>query len=71
VVEAIADAGAVLIPGPADTKTALMKYIRDHKPGMVHIIKGVETVDHPTDRQLVAHARAYFKADDRMHAQRP
>jgi hypothetical protein len=23
-------------------------------------IVGVETVDHPTDRQLVAHARHYF-----------
>jgi len=71
VVEAIADASAVLVTGPADTKTALMKHIRDHKPGMVHVIRGVETVDHPTDRQLVAHARAYFKADDRMHAQLP
>ena len=70
VVAAIADAGAVLITGPANTKTALMKHIRDHEPGLLQIIRGVETVDHPTDRELVAHARKYFKADDRMHAQR-
>jgi hypothetical protein len=29
-------------------------------------IVGVETVDHPTDGQLVAHARRYFHAADRM-----
>jgi hypothetical protein len=33
-------------------------------------IVGVETVDHPSDGQLVAHARHYFKADDRMLAQK-
>jgi len=33
-------------------------------------IVGVETVDHPSDRQLVAHARRYFKADDRMLPQK-
>jgi hypothetical protein len=30
------------------------------------IIAGVETVDHPSDAQLVALARHYFKAEDRM-----
>ena len=70
VAKAVADAGAVLITGPASTKTALMKYISDHEPELLKAIRGVETADHPTDRELVAHARKYFKADDRMHAQR-
>jgi hypothetical protein len=26
-------------------------------------IAGVETIDHPTDGELVAHARKYFHAD--------
>jgi hypothetical protein len=26
------------------------------------VVVGVETVDHPSDAQLVAHARTYFKA---------
>jgi hypothetical protein len=30
------------------------------------IILGVETVDHPTDKQLVAYARKYFKSADLM-----
>ena len=29
-------------------------------------IVGVETVDHPTDGELVAHARRFFKADSQM-----
>jgi hypothetical protein len=31
----------------------------------------VETVDHPSDGQLVAFARKYFKAADRMLPQQP
>jgi hypothetical protein len=34
------------------------------------IIAGVETVDHPSDGQLVAFARYYFKAEDRMLPQK-
>jgi hypothetical protein len=34
-------------------------------------IKGIETVDHPTDGELVAHARTYFKAEDLMTPQKP
>ena len=33
---------------------------------LVEKIIGVETVDHPTDNQLVAHARRYFRAADKM-----
>jgi hypothetical protein len=34
------------------------------------IIVGIETVDHPSDAQLVAHARHYFKAEDLMLPQK-
>jgi hypothetical protein len=33
-------------------------------------IVGVETVDHASDAQLVAYARHYFKAEDRMLPQK-
>jgi hypothetical protein len=36
----------------------------------MEIIAGVETVDHPSDGQLVAFARHYFKAEDRMLPQK-
>lgn len=62
----IADAGAVLITGPANAKTELVEHIRLHDPKLAKIIVGVETVDHPSDAQLVAHARKYLAATDRM-----
>lgn len=68
--EAIADAGAVLITGPASAKTELVKHIRQHDPKLMSIIAGVETVDHPSDPQLVAYARKYLKASDRMQPQK-
>jgi hypothetical protein len=70
VAKAIADAGAVLITGPANAKTELVKHIHAHEPQLMKIIVGIETVDHPTDGELVAHARTYFKAEDLMLPQR-
>ena len=66
VAEAIADAAAVLITGPANAKTELVKHIERHVPALSAKIVGVEGVDHPTDGELVAHARRYFKADHQM-----
>jgi stalled ribosome rescue protein Dom34 len=69
-VEAIADAGAILITGPANAKTELVKHIHNHDPKLMSVIVGVETVDHPSDAQLVAYARKYFTATDRMQPQK-
>jgi hypothetical protein len=66
VAESIADAGAVLIAGPANAKIELVRHIREHNPKQMSEIVGVETVDHPSDAQFVAYARKYFKATDRM-----
>jgi hypothetical protein len=44
-------------------------YIRKHQPHLGERISGVETLDHPSDGALVALARSFFKADDRMHPQ--
>jgi stalled ribosome rescue protein Dom34 len=69
VAESVADAGAVLVTGPGNAKTELVEHIRVHDPKLTKIIVGVETVDHPSDAQLVAHARTYLKATDRMQPQ--
>ena len=66
VAESIADAGAVLITGPAEVKNDLVKHIERHDPALRKLIAGVESVDHPSDAQLVAHARRYLAAADRM-----
>ena len=62
----VSDAGSVLITGPANAKTELVEFIRLQDPKLAKVIAGVETVDHPTDAQLVAYARKYLKATDRM-----
>ena len=63
VATAIKDTKSILITGPANAKTELIKHIHRHDPLMMDQISGVETVDHPSDRALVAHARDYFKLD--------
>jgi stalled ribosome rescue protein Dom34 len=45
VAQSIAAAGAVLITGPANAKTELVKHISQHDPRLMKIIVGVETVD--------------------------
>ena len=70
VAQSVADAGAVLITGPSSAKTELIKHIHEHDPRLMKIIVGVESVDHPSDGQLVAHARHYFKIEDRMLPQK-
>ncbi|MGM4888645.1 translational machinery protein [Tardiphaga sp. 20_F10_N6_6] len=60
VADAVSDAGEILIIGPAQAKTELATYLREH----THIgsrIVGVEAVDHPTDGQIVAYAKKHFK----------
>ena len=70
VVASIADAGAVLITGPANAKTELLKHIHHHDPKVMNVIAGVETVDHPSDAQLIGYARTYFKVADRTLPQK-
>jgi stalled ribosome rescue protein Dom34 len=64
VTEAITDASVVLITGPANAKHELATYIAKHAPSVAKKIAGVETANHPSDKQLVAHARHYFKDDN-------
>jgi hypothetical protein len=56
----------VLITGPANAKLELIKHIHQHDPALMKKIVGVETVDHPSDGQLVAYARRYMPATDHM-----
>ena len=63
---ALDDAGEVIILGPSTAKLQFIKYVHEHARSLEPKIVGVETVDHPTDPQLVAYARTYFKAADRM-----
>jgi len=70
IAKSVSDAGEVLITGPAQTKTALVKHIARHDPQLLSRIAGVESADHPTDGQMLAHARVYFETHDHMTAQK-
>ena len=70
VAQSVADAGAVLVTGPGNTKAQLVKHIDQHDPKLMKIVAGVETVDHPSDAQLVAFARHYLAATGRMQPQK-
>jgi stalled ribosome rescue protein Dom34 len=59
---ALTDAVDVLVLGPATAKLELIKYAQRHDPRLGEKIVGVETVDHPTDRQLIAYIQRYFRA---------
>ena len=66
IADALAGASEILIIGPAQAKLQLVKHIHTHDHGLVDKLVGVETVDHPSDAQVVAYARKYFVAKDRM-----
>jgi stalled ribosome rescue protein Dom34 len=69
VAQALMHAGAILITGPANAKQELRAHIERAHAELAKRISGTETLDHPSDGQLVALARKFFKADDRMRSQ--
>src|SRR6202021_1913545 len=52
VAQAIAQAGAILITGPASAKTELVSYIKRTQPHLAERISGVEAPDHPSEGGL-------------------
>lgn len=58
--ESLAGSAKVLLLGPSTAKLELLKYLQAHHSLLALKIVGVETVDYPTNGQLVAHANAYF-----------
>ena len=69
VAKAVLDAGAILIVGPANEKNELVKHIKHVHAALAARIEGVEAMDHPTDGEIVAHARKALKSADRMRPQ--
>ena len=69
VTQAVSHAGAILIVGPGSAKGELHKHLEHLHPQIAAKVSAVETIDHPSDGALLAHARRFFKADDRMRSQ--
>ncbi|MFZ6759626.1 translational machinery protein [Undibacterium sp. Ji50W] len=60
------DALGILIVGPGFEKLELMKHLLTNYDAIAQKVKSIETVDHPSDAQLLAHARAYFLKADKL-----
>ena len=69
IARALKSAGAILITGPASAKKELVQHIQHKHVELAKRLSGVETLDHPTDGELVAFGRRFFRADDRMRSQ--
>jgi hypothetical protein len=57
---------AILIVGPSSAKFELFKHLHAHDHMLESKVVGLESADHPTDGQIVAKAKSYFTASDRM-----
>ncbi|MEO6927693.1 MAG: hypothetical protein ABI190_00895 [Casimicrobiaceae bacterium] len=66
VCDALKGIAEVLVTGPHTAQSAFKHYVEAHRPALAKQIAGWETVDHPSQGQLVALARKYFVAHDRM-----
>lgn len=67
IADALRESLEILVVGPAEEKTIFMKYLTDHLPAIAVKIKGVETVDHPSEGQLLAYARKHFLSAGGLH----
>jgi hypothetical protein len=71
VARALEGHGQILLVGPAQTKMHFSRYLHEHDRQLEAKIVGIESADHPTDAQLVAHLRSYFQEPLSRRAARP
>jgi stalled ribosome rescue protein Dom34 len=57
---ALANAEDVLVVGPGTTKLQFMRWMYQNAPSIEGKVVSIESADHPTDAQLVAHVKKYF-----------
>jgi stalled ribosome rescue protein Dom34 len=66
VIAALGDAQDWLIVGPGTAKQDFLRHLKTHRPNLRARVVGVESSDHPTDKQIAADARRYFLGSDRL-----
>ena len=66
VARALDGVDALLIVGPSSAKLEFFRYLHAHDRPLEARVVGVESADHPTDGEIVARAKSYFVASDRM-----
>jgi stalled ribosome rescue protein Dom34 len=66
IVEALQGATEWLVTGPGAAKNEFVSYLEKRAPQLTSRVIGIEPMDHPTDGELLVHARRFFMAADRM-----
>jgi stalled ribosome rescue protein Dom34 len=68
VAAALADATAILVVGPSTAKLQFIRYLHAQAPKIEAKVVAVETVDHPSDKQMIDFAKRHFDlAPPRVH----
>jgi len=66
VIQVVNESKEILILGPGSAKLELIKHAHQHDAKIAARIVGVETVDHPSDKEILAHARKFFYKVDQI-----
>lgn len=66
VVAALGSSVEVVVVGPGTAKSAFVKHVQKRHAQLAKRIVGTETLDHPSDRELLAFARKYFRRIDSL-----
>lgn len=66
VAQGLAPSAEILIVGPGQEKLELMKHLLHRHQDVASRVMSVETVDHPSDGELLKYARKYFVRADKM-----
>ncbi len=69
VCDALAGITMILVTGSHMVQTNFKHYVAKHREHLMPQIAGWETVDHPTEGELVAMAKKFFLAHDNMIGQ--
>jgi stalled ribosome rescue protein Dom34 len=66
VVVALGTSIEIVVVGPGTAKTAFVKHVQHKHAQVAKRIVGTETLDHPSDRELLTFARKYFRRVDSL-----
>ncbi|HVY50728.1 MAG TPA: translational machinery protein [Devosia sp.] len=58
----------IIIMGPGTARTELAGYLAEAHPVIARRVWGIEPMDHPSDAEIIAAARKYFRGANRMHS---
>jgi hypothetical protein len=71
IVDALRGADEWLLVGPGGAKDQLVHHVEAHIGWLKEKLFAVEAMDHPTDGELLDHARRFFKAADKLQPNSP